>query len=225
MPSATAGRLCPRGVFVRPRMDRYKEESGFILRIMGETGAVIEPMSIDEAYLDLSAGCQAEDADVSLLQCVPIARQLKERIRSEPERGLTATIGIASNKLLAKIASDFEKPDGLTVVSERDKVQFLRPLPARVLYGVGRVTEQVLLGAGIRTVGDLQDYSGDLRALVGSFGPRLKQFALGENDRPLELGDEVKSISGEDTFLHDTEDRSVLRACLREPTAQQLILL
>jgi len=218
MPSATAGRLCPKGVFVRPRMDRYKEESGFILKIMAETRAVIEPMSIDEAYLDLSACCQAGDADASLLQCVPIARQLKERIRSE--RGLTATIGIASNKLLAKIASDFEKPDGLTVVSERDKVQFLRPLPVRVLFGVGRVTEQVLLGVGIRTVGDLQDYGGDLRALVGSFGPGLRQFALGEDDRPLELGDEVKSISGEETFLHDTEDRSVLRACLREQAAE-----
>ncbi len=218
MPSATAGRLCPKGVFVRPRMDRYKEESGFILKIMADTGAVIEPMSIDEAYLDLSARCHGEDADASLLSCVPIARQLKERIRSE--RGLTATVGIASNKLLAKIASDFEKPDGLTVVSERDKVQFLRPLPARVLYGVGRVTEQVLLRVGIRTVGDLQDYSGDLRALVGSFGPKLKQFAVGEDDRPLELGDEVKSISGEETFLQDTEDRGVLRACLREQAAE-----
>ena len=117
MPSATAGRLCPKGVFVRPRMDRYKEESGFILKLMAETGAVIEPLSIDKAYLDLSDRCQDEDADGSLLQCAPIARQLKERIRSE--RVLTATIGIASNKLLAKIASDFDKPDGLTVVSER----------------------------------------------------------------------------------------------------------
>jgi len=85
---------------------------------------------------------------------------------------------------------------------------------------VGRVTEQVLLGAGIRTVGDLQDYGGDLRALVGSFGPKLKQFAVGEDDRPLELGDEVKSISGGETFLHDTEDRTVLRACLREQAAE-----
>jgi len=218
MPSATAGRLCPKGVFVRPRMDRYKEESGFILKIMAETGAVIEPMSIDEAYLDLSARCQGEDADASLLQCVPIARQLKQRIRLE--RDLTATVGIASNKLLAKIASDFEKPDGLTGVSERDKGQFLRPLPARVLYGVGRVTEQVLVRVGIRTVGDLQDYSGDLRALVGSFGPKLKQFAVGEDDRPLELGEEIKSISGEETFLHDTDDRPVLRACLREQAAE-----
>jgi len=137
------------------RMDRYQEESGLIRQLMAETGAVIEPMSIDEAYLDLSAHCQAEDADASLRQCVPIARRLKERIRAE--RGLTASIGIASNKLLAKIASDFQKPDGLTVVSEREKVQFLRPLPVRILYGVGQVTEQVLQRVGLRTVGDLQD--------------------------------------------------------------------
>ncbi len=86
----------------------------------------------------------------------------------------------------------------------------------RVLYGVGKVTEQVLNRAGIVTVGDLQDYAGDLRALVGSFGPKLKQFAFGEDDRPLEIGDEIKSISGEETFLKDTDDRKMLRACLRE---------
>ena len=217
MPSATAGRLCPRGVFVRPRMDRYKEESRIIMTIMAETGAAVEQMSIDEAYLDLSALCQGKDADSSLLDSLPIARQLKGRIASE--RQLTATIGIASNKLLAKIASDHQKPDGLTLIPEREKTQFLRPLPVRVLYGVGKVTEQVLHQAGLHTVGDLQDYAGDLRALVGSFGPTLQQFALGEDDRPLELGDEIKSISGEETFLQDTDDRKVLRACLREQAA------
>ena len=214
IPSATAGRLCPRGIFVRPRMDRYKEESRHIMGIMAETGAVIEPMSIDEAYLDVSTLCQAEDGDRSLLKSVPIARQLKQRILSE--RVLTASIGIASNKLLAKIASDHQKPDGLTVIPEREKVQFLRPLPVRVLYGVGKVTEGVLHQANLRTVGDLQDYTGDLRALVGSYGPKLRQFAFGEDDRPFEQGDEIKSISGEETFLQDTDDRKVLRACLRD---------
>ena len=129
---------------------------------------------------------------------------------------MTATIGIAANKLLAKIASDHQKPDGLTLIAEAGKLQFLRALPVRALYGVGKVTEQALNQAGLRTVGDLQDHPGDLRALVGSFGPKLKQFALGQDDRPLELGDDIKSISGEETFLHDTEDRKVLRACLRE---------
>ncbi|HTA31777.1 MAG TPA: DNA polymerase IV [Candidatus Cybelea sp.] len=217
MPSATAGRLCPEGVFVRPRMDHYRAESRLIMQIVAQPGAVIEPMSIDEAYLDVSAICQSNDADASLLNAVPLARHLKERILSE--RKLTATIGIASNKLLAKIASDHQKPDGLTVISEKEKVPFLRPLPVRVIYGVGKVTEQTLSQAGISKVGDLQDYPGDLRALVGSFGPKLKQFALGQDDRPLEIGDEIKSISGEETFLKDTDDRKVLRGCLKEQAA------
>jgi len=213
MPSSTAARLCPAGLFVRPRMDQYRQESQRIMELVGETGGVVEPMSIDEAYLDLSAQCQADDADASLLKSVPMARELKQRIFAE--RHLTATIGIAANKLLAKIASDRHKPDGLTLIAEKDKVQFLRPLAVRSLYGVGKVTEQILHRAGVETVGDLQDYPGDLRALVGSFGPKLRQFVMGEDDRPLELGEEIRSISGEETFLSDTEDRRVLRACLR----------
>jgi len=198
-------------------MDHYREESRYIMQIVAQTGAVVETMSIDEAYLDVSLISQAESADASLLKAVPLARHVKQRILSE--RKLTATIGIASNKLLAKIASDHKKPDGLTVISDREKVSFLRPLPVRVIYGVGKVTELTLGQAGIATVGDLQDYAGDLRALVGSFGPKLKQFAFGEDDRPLEIGDEIKSISGEETFLKDTDDRKVLRACLREQAA------
>jgi len=214
MPSATAGRLCPKGIFVWPRMERYREESRTIMEIVGRSGAIVEQMSIDEAYLDLSAVCQAGDADLSLEQSLPLAQELKQWIRSE--RHLTATVGVASNKLLAKIASDHKKPDGLTLIREQEKLQFLRPLPVRALYGVGQVTEQVLLRAGVRTVGELQDYTGDLRALVGSFAGQLKQFSRGEDHRPLELGDAIKSISGEQTFLKDTEDRKILRACLKE---------
>ena len=140
-------------------MDRYREESNHIMRIAGETGAALEPMSIDEAYMDLSALSQGEDADSSLRKAVPMARELKGRVLAE--RQLTATIGIASNKLLAKIASDHKKPDGLTVIADREKVSFLRPLPVRVLYGVGKVTEQTLSQAGIVTVGDMQDYTGE----------------------------------------------------------------
>ena len=217
MPSVTAKRLCPDGCFVRPRMDAYREESDRIMEIIASTGAIVEQMSVDEAYLDVTAICQAEDADASLRQAVPLARELKAQIRSE--RKLTATIGIAANKLLAKIASDHQKPDGLTLIPEREKVQFLRPLPVRAIYGIGKVTEQVLLKAGLATVGDLQDYPGDLRALVGSFAGRLKAFAVGEDDRPLELGDEIKSIGNEETFLKDTDDRKILRACLKEQAA------
>jgi DNA polymerase-4 len=217
MPSITAKRLCPDGCFVRPRMDAYREESHRIMEIIASTGVILEQMSVDEAYLDVTAICQAEDADASLRQAMPLARELKAQIRSE--RKLTATIGIAANKLLAKIASDHQKPDGLTLIPEREKVQFLRPLPVRAIYGVGKVTEQVLLKAGLATVGDLQDYPGDLRALVGSFAGRLKAFAVGEDDRPLELGDEIKSIGNEETFLKDTDDRKILRACLKEQAA------
>jgi len=217
MPSITAKRLCPDGCFVRPRMDVYREESEQIMQIIASTGAIVEQMSVDEAYLDVAAVCQAEDADTALRRAMPLARELKARIRAE--RKLTATIGTAVNKLLAKIASDHQKPDGLTLIPEQEKVQFLRPLPVRALYGVGKVTEQVLQEAGLKTVGDLQDYPGDLRALVGSFAGQLKAFAVGEDDRPLELGDEIKSISGEETFLRDTDDRMILRACLKEQAA------
>jgi DNA polymerase-4 len=124
-------------------------------------------------------------------------------------------VGIGPNKLLAKIGSDKAKPDGLMVIPETGKAQFLRPLPVRVLYGVGKATELALARVGIETIADLQDYAGDLRALVGSFGPKLRCFAVGEDDRPLELGEDIKSISEEETFLQDTEDRNVLRACLR----------
>ncbi len=131
LPSATAGRLCPKGIFVRPRIDYYREESRRIMEIVAQTGAVMEMMSIDEAYLDLSSICQAQTLDGSLQKAVPLARDLKQRIWTE--RQLTATIGIASNKLLAKIASDHQKPDGLTVILEELQVQFLRPLPVRTL--------------------------------------------------------------------------------------------
>jgi DNA polymerase-4 len=217
MPSATAGRLCPKGIFVRPRMDAYKQESREIMRLVAETGATVEQMSIDEAYIDCSSLCESDDADAALHQALPLAQHLKERIRTA--RQLTATIGIATNKLLAKIASDHKKPDGLTLIAERDKVQFLRPLPVRALYGVGKKTEEILNQAGIDTIGSMQDYPGDLRALVGSFGLVLKRYAFGEDNRPLSLGDEIKSISNEETFLHDTDDRKILRHCLREQAA------
>ena len=221
MPSMTAGRLCPKGIFVPPRISHYREESRAIMAIIAKTGAAMEPMSIDEAYLDLSEPLQAgdyADPDEALRSGVPIARELKKLIRDQ--RQLTASIGIAANKFLAKIASDFQKPDGLTLITERDKVQFLRPMPVRSIHGVGKVTEQTFLKAGLHTIGDIQDYKGDLRALVGSWGPRLRQLAFGEDDRPLELGDDIKSISAEETFERDTDDRAILRRALKEQAAE-----
>ncbi len=218
MPSVTAGRLCPKGVFVRPRMDRYREESRAIMAVVQRSGAIVEQVSVDEAYLDMSAVCSGQTLDDALLAAVPRAKELKQTIFEQ--RKLTASIGIASNKMLAKLGSDFNKPNGLTLIPERDKVLFLRPLSVRSIHGVGKVTEQVLLQAGVSTIGELQDYRGDLRAIVGSWGPTLRRYAFGEDDRALELGDEVKSISSENTFLHDTDDRKILRACLKEQAVE-----
>ena len=224
LPSVTAGRLCPNGIFIRPRMEHYRAESRYVMAILAESVADVEKTSIDEAYLDASRIVgETSDADEALRASVPIAKLLKERIKNE--RGLTATVGIGSNKLLAKIASDFKKPDGLTLIAERDKATFLRPISVRAIPGVGRVTEEMLNNAGIKTIADVQDFAGDLRTLVGSFGPILRKAAFGEDDRQLELGDEVKSISSEETFERDTDDRRILRQSLRsqaEDVAQRL---
>jgi len=214
MPSRTAGRLCPQGVFLTPRMDRYREESRAIFSLVGASGVEVEQVSVDEAYLDASGLNDSSDPEEALVSAVGWARELKARIRFE--RQLTASIGIASNKLMAKVASDWGKPDGLLLIPNRDRAALLRPLPARTVHGVGRVTEEVLQKAGIRTVGDIQDYPGDLKALVGAWGPILKSFSMGIDERPLSQDDTIKSISSENTFSEDTADRPVLRSVLRE---------
>ena len=225
MPSVTAGRLCPDGVFVRPRMDAYRAESQEIMRIVaGFAGELVQQVSVDEAYLEVTDRvARAADEtvaahDAMLVSAVPMAEEIKAAILSA--RGLTATIGIAPNKLLAKIASSNFKPDGLTLVLESEKVRFLRPLPVGALHGVGKVTEQALHKAGIYSVADMQDYAGDLRAYVGSWGVELKRMAFGDDDRALDLGDDVKSISSENTFLKDTAHRPTLRQCLREQAVE-----
>jgi DNA polymerase IV len=219
MPSVTAGRLCPKGVFLRPRREAYAAESRQVMAVVRElAGDRIEPMSIDEAYIDVSTVCQGDSPDASLEAALPLARKIKEAIQAR--RQLTATIGVAPNKLLAKLASDFQKPDGLTLVKESEKRAFLRPLSVRVLYGVGPATAEALATVNLHTVADLQDYNGDLRTVVGSWATELRRFAVGQDDRPLDPSDEIKSISSENTFLQDTEDRPSLRNCLREQAAE-----
>jgi DNA polymerase-4 len=214
MPTKTADRLCPHGIFVRPRMSAYQDESREIMKLISNIGAVIEQVSVDEAYLDMSKLCDGDSADDCLYRAIPLAKEIRNRVRKE--RQLTASIGVASNKLLAKLASDFQKPDGLTLISNRDKVAFLSPLPVRAIHGVGKVTDETLRKAGIHTIRQLQEYPGDLWSLVGSFGATLKRYAMGDDDRPLDLSDEVKSISSEETFARDTEDRIILRTCLKQ---------
>ena len=217
MPSRTAGKLCPEGIFVRPRMDAYRAESAQVMQILRGFTDAIEQISVDEAYLDLSASLPAtaeDDPDTLLESALPLARQIKDRIRQQ--RGLSASIGIAANKFLAKLGSDFQKPNGLTLIREREKIAFLRPLPIRSIHGVGPVTATHLEERGLHTIADLQDTPLDLAPLVGSFAHALKQRAFGIDDRPIDLSDERKSISAENTFRQDTDHRPTLRAALKE---------
>jgi len=215
MPSRTAAKLCPQGVFIRPRMEVYRAESALIMDILRTTTTLLEKVSVDEAYLDLSESfAESPDADAALFAAVPVARELKQRIQRE--RRLSASIGIGSNKFLAKLGSDFQKPDGLTLIPERDKAAFLRPLPVRSIHGVGPVTARTLEEKGIATIGDLQDTAADLEDIVGSWADTLRARAFGDDDRALDFSEEPKSISSETTFLHDTDDRPTLRTALRE---------
>ena len=215
MPSRTAGKLCPHGIFVRPRMDAYRAESIAIMEILRSFTPVIERVSVDEAYLDLSNNFHNYvEADAALEAAVPVAQEIKRRIASE--RSLTASIGVASNKFLAKLGSDFRKPDGLTLIRERDKVEFLKPLSVRSIHGVGPVTALALEAKGLVTIGDLQTSEADLSGIVGSFAESLKTRAVGNDERPVDTSDERKSISAENTFLEDTDDRPTLRSALKE---------
>ena len=214
MPTRTAARLCPRAAFVHPRMDQYRSESKQIMALVRESVSIIEQVSVDEAYLDMSSSYTNMPAEQAIDRAGQWAESLRQRICSE--RQLTASIGVAPNKLLAKLGSDYRKPDGLTLVYEHNKVAFLRPLPVGAIHGVGKVTQATLERAGFRSIADIQDHPGDLREMLGSFGPRLKQFAVGEDDREVYQEDDVKSVSSETTFREDTDERKLLRACLKE---------
>lgn len=218
MPSRTAARLCPGGIFLPPRMEAYRRESARIFEILESYTTRVERVSIDEAYLDLSeaapGAAEAGDADRALENIRPLAEDIQGRILQERE--LSASIGLASNKFLAKLGSDFKKPRGLTLIPESCKVQFLRPLPVRSIHGVGPRTAEALESRGLKTIAHLQDCAFALEPLVGGFASTLKQRAFGEDDRPVEPERERKSISSEHTFSADTAHRPTLRAALRE---------
>jgi DNA polymerase IV len=211
MPSRTAAAKCPQGIFLRPRMDHYRAESRRIMDLIATFDVRIEQVSVDEAYLEAGGLLENDEARLRL------AREMKTLIRSRC--GLAASIGIGPNKLLAKIASDQSKPDGLLLVTQAEASAFLRPLPASAIHGVGRVTAAALAKAGLHTVGDIQNHRGDLRAIVGTFAPVLAAHAMGIDHRPLEFDGAVKSISAEETFQQDTADRRILVPLLRSQAA------
>jgi len=182
MPSREAGRRCPHAAFVRPDMKRYAAVSKQVFAILERFSPFVEPVSIDEAFLDVT-GSQALFGDGRR-----IAERIREAIRAET--GLTASVGIASNKFLAKVASDLNKPDGLTLVpSEPDAIRrFLAPLPVSRLWGAGRVTARALEALGVTTVGDLQraDPSALRQGLGWAAAEHLCRLAQGIDDRDVE---------------------------------------
>lgn len=210
MPSREAGRLCPQGVFLPCDMPRYVRASRQVFKIFEQFTPLVEPLSIDEAFLDVT-GARRLYGDGPA-----IARKIKEEIRRQT--GLTASVGVAPNKFLAKLASDLGKPDGLTIVPRARKaiMDLLAPLPVGRLWGVGKVTQETLHAAGLRTIGDIQN-AGEkkLAAVAGAHAAaHLYRLALGEDARAMELDWLEKSISREHTFDRDCAHRDSLESTL-----------
>lgn len=204
MSAARAVKICPDGVFLRPRGGRYAEISGYVFDVFHDFTPLVEPLSVDEAFLDVS-GCRRLFGPGEA-----IGRRIKNRIRDEI--GLVASVGVATNKFLAKLASDLEKPDGFTVV-DPDRVQaFLDPLPVERLWGVGPRTQQALAELGVRTVHDLRLC--DPVRLEDRLGPvhaaHVGALAVGRDDRPVVPDHEAKSIGHEVTFAADIAEREAL---------------
>jgi DNA polymerase IV len=196
MPAMRARELCPPAIFVRPDFARYRAASHQIRDIFARYTPLIEPLSLDEAYLDVTENLPG------LPSATAVAQSIRADVRGET--GLTASAGVAPNKFLAKIASDWKKPDGLFVIKPEHIGRFLPGLPVGRLPGVGRASEKVLEGHKVRTVGDLQRLDRrDLRYLFGAYGDRLWELARGIDDRPVVPDRECKQISSENTFPRD----------------------
>jgi nucleotidyltransferase/DNA polymerase involved in DNA repair len=207
MPISRAYRLCPTAVFLRPRMARYAEMSERIFDILRTYTDLMEPLSIDEAFLDVTASQRLFGP------AAEIGRKMKARIRFE--LGLVASIGLAPNKFLAKVGSDLGKPDGFVVVVPGGERAFLDPLPISRLWGVGPKTEAHLRDMGFQTIGEIARTSmGALEEALGQTGRDLWELANGRDDRPVEPEQEAKSIGAEHTFAEDTADRTLLRRTL-----------
>jgi DNA polymerase-4 len=199
MPVRKALQLCPHAVCVRPRMARYQEVSAQVFGAFREVTPLVQGLSLDEAFLDVTASLQL------LGDAVEIARRIKRRIRALT--GLTASVGVAPNKLVAKIASDLMKPDGLTVVEAARVREVLDPLSVRRLPGLGSKTGAKVEAAGIRTLGELRSApDAVLWPLFGRYASWMRERASGIDERPVLPEVEEKSLSAEDTFEHDIDD-------------------
>lgn len=204
MPMSRARALCPEGIFVKPHFELYKKTSDEIHQIMLHYAAAIEPISLDEAFMDITGmGKQYPTLGA-------IGRAIKTEIFEKTR--LVASAGIAPNKFLAKMASDMDKPDGLTIIPYGREKEILAPLPIRRLWGVGAATERRLTEAGFRTIGDIQRAApGAVEMAVGSQAALLRALADGIDDRPVRPVREVKSIGDEETYEHDLTDTAEIR--------------
>ncbi|HEY8179577.1 MAG TPA: DNA polymerase IV [Candidatus Limnocylindria bacterium] len=207
MPLRTAHRLCPTGVFLPGRFDRYRELSRQVMRIFASYTPQVEPISLDEAFMDVTASRAVFGGGET------IARSLKDRVLDEA--GLVVSVGVATNKLCAKVASDLRKPDALVVVPPGGEAAFLAPLPVTRLWGVGPQTRQTLADYGVATIGQLAAMpEGTLRRRFGIHGAELRLRALGVDPSKVTSGQAPKSIGHELTFNHDVTDPARLEATL-----------
>ena len=204
MPMFQALKLCPDAVVVKPRMAAYAEASRAIRALMETLTPAIEPLSLDEAFLDLTGTERLHGAPPATL----LARLTRDM---EVQLGLTGSVGLSHNKFLAKIASDLDKPRGFSVVGRAETADFLRPKPVRIIWGVGTATQTALDQAGIRSIADLLRWDrADLSARFGQMGERLYALARGQDFRRVNRDERLKSISKETTFFEDTSDPDLL---------------
>jgi DNA polymerase-4 len=207
MPLRTAHRLCPNGVFLPGRFDRYRELSRQVMRIFASYTPLVEPVSLDEAFMDVTA------SRATLGDGETIGRNLKQRVLDEA--GLVVSVGVASNKLCAKVASDLRKPDALVIVPPGGEAAFLAPLPVSRLWGVGPQSRQTLADYGVTTIGQLAALpEGTLRRRFGIHGAALRLRAQGVDPSRVVTGQAPKSVGHELTFDHDVTDPARLEATL-----------
>ena len=208
MPMFQALKLCPDAVVVKPRMALYAEVSKKIRKMMDDLTPSVEPLSLDEAFIDLSGTQKLHGAP-------PAVMLVKLINRMQRELGLTGSIGLSHNKFLAKIASDLDKPRGFSVIGVQDTEKFLKDKTVRLIWGVGKAMQQSLEGSGIRTFSDLLRWKRkDLNAKFGQMGDRLWHLARGQDARPVDSRAAMKSISNETTFFEDTSDLDLLHGHL-----------
>ncbi len=213
MPMGQALRLCPQAVRVSPRFDRYREISQAVMGIFLEITPLVQPISLDEAFLDVTEAVEGGATPVDL------AAGIKTRVRETV--GLTISVGTGTSKTVAKIASGYKKPDGLTVVAPGTEAAFLHPLPVGKLWGVGPKTEERLAQEGITTIGQLaQQEEAWFRSMFGKRGPEMRRMAWGEDDRPVTPERDVKSVSAETTFARDIGDVAGLRPVVEKLSAR-----